>query len=626
MSEQRLHFQAEVSRLLEIVARSLYSEKEVFLRELVSNASDACDRLRYAALTNPDLVEGDAEYQVRLSVDKDARTLTVADNGIGMSRDELIENLGTIARSGTLAALEALTGDAKKDMQLIGQFGVGFYSSFVVADSVEVISRRAGESEAWRWVSDGKGDFTIGEAGEQPRGTTVILHLAGGEDEFLDETRLRSVIKTHSDHVWLPIVMKIGEADETLNRASALWTRPKSEISDDDYKEFYHHVGHAFDEPWLTVHYRAEGMIEYTALLFVPTGQPFDLFLPERKHHLKLYVRRVFITDEAEGLVPSWLRFLRGVVDSEDLPLNVSREMLQSSPMITKIRSGLTKRVLQELEKRAEDTAAYAIFWKAFGAVVKEGVYEDNEHRDTLLPLMRLRSTNTDELTSLDAYVERMKDGQEAIYYLTGDDLEAMARSPHLEGFRAKGVEVLLLSDPVDEFWVSAVGTFKDKELKSITRAGADLAAIHAPQSKEKTEDQPEPPAAIDQLLAAFKDVLKDEVKDVRRSERLTDSPVCLVADEHDMDIHMERMLRQHRQLAVQAKRILEINPTHPLVVSLCGLVGAGEGGVRDSRLDDLALLLLDQARIIEGEPLPDPVAFSRRLSEAMRRGINVAA
>ena len=575
MSEERLHFQAEVSRLLEIVARSLYSEKEVFLRELVSNASDACDRLRYAALTYPDLVEGDAEYRVRLSVDKDARTLTIADNGIGMSRDELIENLGTIARSGTLAALEALTGDAKKDMQLIGQFGVGFYSSFVVSDSVEVISRRAGEPQAWRWVSDGKGDFTISEAGDQPRGTTVILHLADGEDEFLDETRLRSVIKTHSDHVWLPIVMKIGDADETLNRASALWTRQKSEISDEDYKEFYHHVGHAFDEPWLTLHFRAEGMIEYTALLFIPTGQPFDLFLPERKHHLKLYVRRVFITDEAEGLVPSWLRFLRGVVDSEDLPLNVSREMLQSSPMITKIRRGLTKRVLQELEKRAEDTEAYATFWKAFGAVFKEGVYEDNEHRDTLLPLMRLRSTDGDELTSLDAYIGRMKDGQEAVYYLTGDDLEAMGRSPHLEGFRAKGVEVLLLSDPVDEFWVSAVGTYKDKELKSITRAGADLAAIHTSQDEEKTEDRPEAPAAIDQLLAAFKDVLKDEVKDVRRSERLTDSPVCLVADEHDMDIHMERMLRQHRQLAVQAKRILEVNPTHPLVISLCTLVGA---------------------------------------------------
>lgn len=644
MSEERLQFQAEVSRLLEIVAKSLYSHKEVFLRELISNASDACDRLRYAALTDPSLTGDGAEFRIDLVVEKDARTLTVADNGIGMDRGELVEMLGTIARSGTLQFVDQLTGDSKKDMHLIGQFGVGFYSTFMVADHVTVLTRKAGTGQGWRWESDGRGEFTVAEAGDLPRGTQVIVHLNEGEDEFLDEHRLRQIVKTYSDHIAIPIMLKggapaetEGEApgDEQLNRASALWTRPKSEIGEDDYKEFYHHVGHAFDEPWLTLHYRAEGMIEYTALVFVPTMAPFDLYHPERKHRLKLYVRRVFVTDAAEGLLPSYLRFLRGVVDSEDLPLNVSREMLQTNPLVVKIRSGLTRRVLTELGKKATDEPeAYAKFWDQFGPVMKEGLYEDFENRESLQGLLRFHSTAVDGLTSLDAYVERMKEGQEALFYITGDELETLRRSPQLEGFRAKGVEVMLLTDPVDDFWIGTLGTYKDKPFKSATRGGADLSRIRTAEQAEGEEakaekEEAENKTGLEVLLARFKLTLKDEVKDVRASERLTDSPVCLVADEGDMDMHLERLLKQHKQLGMDsaAKRILEVNPDHPLVRRLTALATSSTGEAGDSQLlEDMAHILLDQARIVEGEPLPDPSAFSRRLSLALQKGVTLAA
>jgi len=612
-----MQFQAEVSRLLEIVAKSLYSHKEVFLRELVSNASDACDKLRYAALTRPELAADDPTYRITLSVDRKARTLTVADNGIGMDRQDLIDNLGTIARSGTLSFVNGLSGDAKKDMALIGQFGVGFYSAFMVADRVTVVSRKAGDSQGWRWESDGKGAFTVAEAEGAGRGTSVILHLAEGEDEYLDEVRLRRIVKTYSDHIAVPVMLAKAEGEpEQMNRAAALWTRPKSEITADEYKEFYHHVGHAYDDPWLTIHYRAEGVLEYTGLLFVPSVQPFDLFNPERKHHLKLYVRRVFVADEVEGLLPPYLRFLRGIVDSEDLPLNVSREMLQSNPMVSRIRQGLTKRVLSEIGRKArEDASSYATFWNSFGAVLKEGIYEDFENRDTLLELARFRSTAADGLVSLEDYLGRMKEGQDAIFVITGDDVESLSRSPQLEGFRAKGVEVLLLTDPVDEFWVTAVGKFKDKPFKSVTRGGADLGRI---KGGEERKDEPAP-EGMDELIALFKDALKDEVKDVRRSERLTDSPVCLVADENDMDMHLERLLRQHKQLQSTSKRILEINPGHPLV--------AGIAAVKDrEQVRELAFLLLDQARIVEGEALPDPLAFARRMASALQRGLTPAS
>ncbi len=622
MTQETRSFQAEVSRLLDIVAHSLYSEKEIFLRELISNASDACDRLRYAALTEPGLAEGDAAYRVVLTPDKAARSLTIADNGIGMNRAELIDNLGTIARSGTAAFVSQLSGDSRKDMSLIGQFGVGFYSAFMVADKVEVLARKAGEAEGWRWVSDGKGEFSVEPFPEAARGATIVVHLREGEDDYLDPARLRQIVRTYSDHIGLPIVLKDGGKEETINTASALWTRPKSEITPEQYKEFYHHVGHSFDDPWLTLHNRAEGVLEYTSLLFVPSSKPFDLFDPERKSRVKLYVRRVFITDEGTELLPAYLRFLRGVVDSEDLPLNVSREMLQSNPMVARIRQQLTRRVLAELGRKATEAAEeYAKFWDNFGAVLKEGLYEDRDQREALLGLARFRSTARDGLVSLDDYVEKMRPGQEAIYTITGDNLDVVKRSPQLEGFRARGVEVLLLTDPIDEFWLPAIGAYKEKPFKSATRGGVDLDKIAPPE--EQPQEKAAPPAKLASLIAIFKLALGDAVKDVRSSARLTDSAVCLVADEGDVDMHLERLLKQHRQLDTVAKRILELNPSHKLIERLAATVG--ETGTSD-QLGEFAWLLLDQARIIEGEQLPDPPAFARRLAELLERGLPQAA
>ena len=622
MTQETRSFQAEVSRLLDIVAHSLYSEKEIFLRELISNASDACDRLRYAALTEPALAEGDATYRVVLTPDKAVRTLTVADNGIGMNRDELIENLGTIARSGTAAFLTQLTGDARKDMSLIGQFGVGFYSAFMVAEKIEVLSRKAGESEGWRWISDGKGEFTIEPAPKVARGTDIIVHLREGEEEYLEPARIRRTVHTYSDHIALPIILKAEGKEDTINTASALWTRPRSEITPEQYKEFYHHVGHSFDDPWLTLHNKAEGVLEYTNLLFVPSAKPFDLFDPERKSRVKLYVRRVFITDEATDLLPPYLRFLRGIVDSEDLPLNVSREMLQSNQMVARIRQQLTRRVLGELSKKAGEAAdEYANFWENFGAALKEGLYEDRDHRDELLALARFRSTSRDGLVSLDEYIAAMRPGQDAIYTIHGDNLDVIKKSPQLEGFRARGVEVLLMTDPIDEFWVPAIGQHKEKPFKSATRGGVDLEKITPPATPE--EKSPEPPAKVDSLIAIFKLALGDAVKDVRTSVRLTDSAVCLVADEGDMDMHLERLLKQHRQLDTTSKRILELNPRHTLIVRLAASVG--EPGASD-QISEFAWLLLDQARIVEGEQLPDPAAFARRLAMLLQRGLAEAA
>ncbi|HWB52505.1 MAG TPA: molecular chaperone HtpG [Stellaceae bacterium] len=621
MTQETRTFQAEVSRLLDIVAHSLYSEKEIFLRELVSNASDACDRLRYAAITEPGLIEGGADYRVVLTPVKSSKTLTIADNGIGMNHDELVENLGTIARSGTAAFMSSLTGDAKKDMSLIGQFGVGFYSAFMVADKVEVLSRKAGDDQGWRWESDGKGEFVIQPEPNLKRGTRITLHVRDGDEEYLEPHRLRQIVKKYSDHIALPIVLADGNKEDTLNTASALWTRPRAEITEDQYKEFYHHVGHGFDDPWLTLHARAEGVVEYTYLLFVPSAKPFDLFEPERKTQVRLYVRRVFITDEGE-MVPSYLRFLRGVVDSEDLPLNISREMLQSNPMVARMRRQLTGRVLGELQKKATDAAEeYAKFWDNFGAVLKEGLYEDRDQRDTLLSLARFRSTTRDGLVSLDDYVAAMKPGQDAIYTITGDNLDLVAKSPQLEGFRARGVEVLLMTDPVDEFWLPAIGTYKEKPFKSATRGGVDLDKIAAPDDKPD-ENKPEPPAKLNSLIAIFKLALGDAVKDVRSSVRLTDSAVCLVADEGDMDMRLERLLKQHRQLDTAAKRILEVNPNHRLIERLAAAVG--EAGASD-QLSEFAWLLLDQARIVEGEQLPDPPAFARRLAMLLERGLPAA-
>jgi molecular chaperone HtpG len=622
MTGERHGFQAEVSRLLEIVAHSLYSDKAVFLRELISNASDACDRLRYLTLTQPELGGDGQGYRVTLTPDKAARCLVVADNGIGMNRDDLVENLGTIARSGTAAFMEQMTGDSAKDMALIGQFGVGFYSSFMVAEKVVVESRKAGEAEGWRWESDGKGEFTIEPADLPAQGAKITLHLRKGEDDFLEPERLRHIVRKYSDHIALPIVLVADGKDETINKASALWTRGKSEITPEQYTEFYHHHAHAFDDPWLTLHWRAEGKIEYVGLLFVPSAKPFDLFHPDRKHCVKLYVRRVFITDSCEEVLPAYLRFVRGVIDTEDLPLNISREMLQHNPLLAKIRQGVIKRVLGDLQKKAErEPEGYASFWENFGAVLKEGLYEDQDNREALLSLSRFRTTASDQPCSLADYAGRMKPAQEAIYYISGDSVEALRQSPQIEGYKAKGVEVLLLTDPVDEFWMPAVGQFQDKPFKSVTRGSADLARIAKPDGKS---EEPAAVPGMDALVALFRLTLKEAVKDVRASERLTDSAVCLVADEGDMDIHLERMLKQHKQLAQSFKRVLEINPQHPLVMGLAKRVGEKSNGSGDKSEDlaEAAWLLLDQARIVGGEALPDPAAFSKRLSEVMRRAL----
>ncbi len=626
MSVETFTFQTEVGRLLDIVAHSLYSHKEIFLRELISNAADACDRLRYLALTEPALIEGDADFRVRLQVDREQNTLAVIDNGVGMNRQELIETIGTIARSGSQAFLAQLTGDARKDVSLIGQFGVGFYSAFMVADHVDVISRRAGEAQAWRWSSDGKGAFTIEPAERDGRGTTVILRLKPDAGEFLETARLRAIVKRYSDHIGVPIVLdEAGQvAAAPLNDAKSLWLLPKREITDEQYKEFYHHVAHAFDDPWLILHNQVEGVVSYTNLLFVPSQRPFELFDPERKPRVRLYVKRVFITDDCEGLLPPYLRFLRGVVDSEDLPLNISRETFQHDPRLAKIRSGLTKRVLDELEKKAkDDPAGYQTFWEAFGAILKEGIYEDHENREKLLSLARFRSTAAAGWVSLAEMAARMKPGQDAIYMLAGEDAGTLARSPQLEGFHAKGVEVLLLTDPIDEFWVSAVGTFDGKPFRSAAGADADLSHVAVEAGGEETAASQTSPADLDRLIAIFRDALKDEVKDVRASQRLTESVVCLVCDKGDMDMYLERLLRQHRQLdATQAaQRILEINPHHALIRRLATMAEA-EGAASQTIINDAARLLYEQARIIEGEGLKDPVAFARRMAAMLERGL----
>lgn len=618
-------FQAEVSKLLDLVINSLYREKDIFLRELISNASDACDKLRYQAITTPELLGDDPKLEVHIEVDEKARTITVADNGIGMNHDDLMENLGTIARSGTEAFVKQLASEKSADsVNLIGQFGVGFYSAFMVADRVEVITRKAGEDEGWRWESKGAGAFSIEPDDTATRGTRIVLHLRKNESEFLSSDQLQRIIKAYSDHIDLPIWLKRDEGgNEVVNQASALWTRSKSEVDEDQYREFYHHSSHMPGDPWLTIHMKAEGRLEYTALLFVPDSRPFDLFDQSRQHRVKLYVKRVFITDECEGLLPGYLRFMRGIVDSGDLPLNVSRETLQNNPVVTKIRSGIVKRILGDLAKKAKkEPEAYEAFWNNFGAVLKEGLYEDAGQQDALIGLVRFRSTaSEDGWVSLEDYVARMPEGQEAIYYVSGDDPAALRKSPHVEGFQARGIEVLLMSDPVDQFWLPSIGQFAEKPFRSVTQGAADLASL--PENAEKTpEEKPEqaPAGDMDKLIAMVKLTLGDSVKDVRASDRLTDSPVCLVAEEGDLDMHMARLLRQHNQTVPDQKRVLEINPGHALTRALVAMLST-KGASRT--LEDAAYILLDQARILEGEPLSDPAAFSRRLADVMAHSLN---
>jgi molecular chaperone HtpG len=611
--KETFSFQTEVGQLLDIVAGSLYSNREIFLRELVSNASDACDKLRYEALTNPALAAGSGDFAISLEVDKKAKTLSVSDNGIGMSHDDLLETLGTIAKSGTGAFVQALKASDKDAPGLIGQFGVGFYSAFMVADRVDVLTRKAGEGDSWQWSSDGKGEFTIEPGNRDACGTTVVLHLKKDAKEFLEESRIRHIIRTYSEHISFPV--KLGE--DTLNSASAIWTRTPKDITEDQHTEFYHHVSHAFDTPWHVMHNRVEGAVNHTSLLYIPSTAPFDLFDAERKSHVKLYVNRVFISDTTKDLIPAYLRFLRGVVDSQDLSLNVSREMLQSDPKLAKIKTSITKKALGELKKKADKAPEdYAAFWKNFGAVLKEGLIEDPALRDRILEVCRFASTKSDTLTSLQDYVSRCKDGQDAIYYIAGEDAKKIAHSPHLEGFRAKGIEVLLLSDPVDEFWLQHVTEFEGKPFKSITRGAADLDKFASDEEADDKKDDAEAPDLAD-LIASIKAELGEAIKDVRPSKRLTDSPVCLIADEGDMDVNLERLLKRHGQLQQSMPRVLELNPDHAIIRKLAERAKGSEAA-SGQLLKDAAHLLLDQARIADGEAPSDPAAFGRRLSSVM--------
>lgn len=623
MSE-KMEFQTEVSRLLDIVANALYTEKEIFLRELVSNASDACDRLRYEAIAKPDLLAGDSDFKIRIWFDTDARTLTIADNGIGMDKDALIKNLGTIAHSGTRELVQNLGEGAKKDVNLIGQFGVGFYSAFMVADRVEVTSRRAGDAKAWVWVSDGRGSYTVDEALKDTRGTEIVLHIKDEASEFLIEDRLKHVIKKYSDHIAFPILLGPGDKGVMVNAASALWVRPKSEVTAEQYKEFYRSVSGALqmDEPWMTIHWRAEGAIEYSNLLMIPSMKPFDLYDPRRHHGVKLYVKRVFITEGVEGLIPPFLRFVKGVVDSEDLPLNISREMLQANPVIAKMSSAITKKILSELEQKAkDDIKSFENFWALFGPVVKEGLYDAHSHREQLCRVARFYSTHGDGLTSLDEYVSRMVEGQDHIYYLSAPSVEAAKNSPQLEAFRARGVEVLFMTDAIDEFWLPMQNDFKQKKFKSVTRGDAELSKIKTLNGDDNAGDKPEDKNATDNLIARMKEILSLEVKDVKLSERLVDSPVCLVAPESDVDINMQRLLKKNQGYEGMHQHILEINVKHPVIAKM-QLLAANDAEASKELLRDTTLLLLDQARIIEGEPLKNPGEFVRRLSRAIEKGL----
>ncbi|MCK0071187.1 molecular chaperone HtpG [Kordiimonas laminariae] len=620
---EKMGFEAEVSRLLHMMVHSVYSDREIFLRELVSNASDACDKLRYGVLTDASLKTDGNDFGIAIVADAEAKTITVSDNGIGMNRDDLIANLGTIARSGTANFVDQLTGDSKKDVQLIGQFGVGFYSVFMVAGDVSVTTRKAGEDTAWRWVSKGEGSYEIEEASKEHQGTEIVLHIKDDAAEFLEQHRLSNIVTTYSDHIEVPITLAIKGKEEAdaeakiVNEGSAIWARPKSDITDEQYTEFYRHVGHAFDEPVHRLHYKVEGMQEYTVLLYVPTQKPMDLFDPARKNRVKLYVKKVFISDDSADILPGWLRFMRGVVDSQDLPLNVSREMLQNNPVVSRMSKAITKKVLGEFEKMAEKEAAkFENIWAEFGGVIKEGIYEDFERRDQILKLSRFKSTSAEGWTTLADYVSRMKDKQDKIYYITGTDEEALKRSPQLEGFKARGIEVLLLADAVDDFWLQMVPDFEGKGFASITRGTSDLDDI---AGVEKRVEEQAPEGELTTLITLMKEVLGDKVSDVRASNRLTDTSSCLVASDTGMDMAMERMLKAHNQLDAVTAKVLEINPSHGLIRKLAKK--AGEKGAMDT-LADPVWLVLDQAKILEGDALDDAAAFARRLSAAMEAGL----
>ena len=623
--KETLGFQTEVKQLLHLMIHSLYSNKEIFLRELISNASDAADKLRFEGLADDALFEGDSDFKIHVAFDKAARTITITDNGIGMSRQEVVDHIGTIAKSGTANFFDSLTGDQAKDTHLIGQFGVGFYSSFIVADKVTLTTRRAGlgAEHGVRWESAGEGEYSLETVEKATHGTEVKLHLREGEDEFLEGMRLRNIIRKYSDHITLPILMEkehYGEEKdkpsepelEAVNRASALWARAKSEITDDEYNEFYKHVAHDFEDPLAHTHNRVEGNFEYTSLLYIPARAPFDLWNREQRHGIKLYVRRVFIMDDADQLMPNYLRFIRGIIDSSDLPLNVSREILQHNKTIDNIRSGSIKKVLGLLEDMAKnDGEKYATFWKEFGRVIKEGPGEDFTNQQRIAKLIRFSSTHTDSETqdvSLEDYVGRMKEGQEAIYYVTAESFAAAKNSPHLEIFRNKGIEVLLLSDRVDEWLVSSLTEFDGKPLKSVAQGELNLGGL---EDEEEKAAKAETNKAFSDVIEHIKKVLDTDVSDVRITHRLTVSPACLVTGENDMSANLERILKSAGQSMPGSKPIFEINPEHPLVLKL-------KAEDDETRFTELSRVLFDQALLAEGGQLEDPAAFVKRMNELL--------
>jgi len=620
--KETLGFQAEVKQLLQLMIHSLYSNKEIVLRELISNASDASDKLRFSALSDNTLYGGDSDLKIRIAFDKASRTLTITDNGIGMNRAEVIENIGTIAKSGTKEFFNSLTGDQAKDANLIGQFGVGFYSAFIIADKVTLTTLRAGETEAVKWESAGEGDFTLETADKKTRGTEIVLHLREGEDEFLNDWKLKSIIRKYSDHITLPIVMKVSEwkdgeqvateEDETVNKASALWARAKSDVTEEEYQEFYKHVSHDFENPLAWSHNLVEGNQEYISLLYLPSKAPFDLYDRERSHGIKLYVKRVFILEDAEKLMPQYLRFVRGVIDSADLPLNVSREILQHSKDIDAIKAASVKKVLGLLEDLAEHKPEqYQAFWGEFGRVLKEGPGEDFVNKEKIAGLLRFASTNLDteaQVVSFKDYIARMKEGQEAIYYITADSFAAAQHSPHLEIFRKKGIEVLLLSDRVDEWMLGGLTEFDGKKLQSIAKGDLDLGKLEDEAEKEAKKQVED---AAKDLIERVKATLGDQVKEVRVTHRLTDSPACLVAGEHDLSGNLERMLKAAGQKTPESKPTLEINPTHGLVARL-------KAENDEAKFNDLAHLLFDQALLAEGGQLNDPASFVKRMNSLL--------
>lgn len=615
-------FGAEVDKILKLMVHSLYQHEEIFLRELISNASDACDKLRYEALTNPKLLGNEKELAIHIKTDPKEHTLTIGDGGIGMNRDDLIDHLGTIASSGTQKFAENLTGDAKKDTQLIGQFGVGFYSAFMVANSITVLSRKAGEKDTWKWESIGDGRYSV-EASDIPlatQGTQITLHLREDKEEFADKHRIKHVVRTYSDHISFPVELTDEEGKtETINEGAALWTRNKSDITNEQYTEFYHHVAHAADEPWMTLHNKAEGVIEYTNLLFIPTRPPFDLYHPDRKTRVKLYVKRVFISEDGVDLIPSYLRFVRGIVDSQDLPLNISRETLQHNALIHKIRNALVKKILSELKKKAEkEPEGFSEFWSHFGPVLKEGLCEPIDvNKENLLEVCRFYSSTQDGLTNMADYVSRMKENQEHIYYLLGDNIDALRNSPQLEGFKKRGIEVLLLTDPVDDFWVNVVSDYQGKELRSVTRAGIDLekfGSSEAEEKKEKSESKKDKKQQ-EKTLEFFKETLGNRISNAVFTDKLTDTAACLAAPDMGMDIRIERYMLEQKQLKAGSAKILEINSEHPIV----GYIGEH---TKSGDAKELVELIFDQACVLEGEPVSDPSAFARRLNKFVGGGL----